>query len=317
MLEIFVVVVVVGVLFGKWWVSFQKSAGLTSRDVYKEIDNVPRAGGLIALVAASVGYSLAALTVEKAAVVLLVAFAVGLLGFVDDLRGVNEYLRVLGPLLIAFMLARVLDGVRLTIPAVGLFYGVTGWFSVLAIPIMSNAFNMLDPVNGFLPAANVVIALSLAAVAAFKGQYDAVYLLSIHAAASLALYIYNRYPAKTFNGNVGSYFLGASVSSIAVVYDLVAYLILAALPFVANGVLIIFSSGGVKSREKIERPTSLKNGVVYQNCSSQILSLVRITVVENPLSEYQIFKSLITQVVFTSIITVVTTAVFAYLKMPI
>jgi len=317
-LEVFSVVAAfaAGVLFGRWWVPYQKRRGITSRDIYKEVDGVPRAGGLIALVAAAVGYSIISASVWVAMPLFVVALAIGLLGLIDDLRGVSEYARVLFPVLLAFMLARAVD-VKLTIPAVGLFYGATGWLAVLAIPVMTNAFNMLDPVNGFLPAANVAVATSLAAVAAVRGQTEAVYLLSIHIAASLALYLYNRYPAKTFNGNVGSYFLGACLSTLAVIYDLVPYLILAGLPFVVNGALIIFSSGGIKSREKIARPTFLRDGVVYQDCSSPIISLVRVAVSDGPMGEYSIFKALFIAVLTSSALTAVFALFLRLLGLPI
>ncbi|MFN7106171.1 MAG: UDP-N-acetylglucosamine--dolichyl-phosphate N-acetylglucosaminephosphotransferase [Pyrobaculum sp.] len=308
---------VAGLAFGLWWIPFQKSRGITSRDIYKGVDGVPKAGGLVALVSATFGYALSSLYIEKAFLILLTALFIGVVGLVDDLRGLSEYLRVLAPLLAGFMLARSLGEITLTIPTVGLFYGATGWLAVLTIPVMTNAFNMLDPVNGFLPAANIAVALSLAVVAVLRGQVEALALLSIHAAASLALYFYNRYPAKSFNGNVGSYFLGGSLSTIAVAYDMASYLILAALPFVINGVLIIFSSGGIKGREKIQRPTYLKEGMVYQDCSSPIISLVRVTVAERPMSERQIFKALAIQVAISSSLTAAFAILLTYLKMPI
>ncbi|MGC9129977.1 MAG: UDP-N-acetylglucosamine--dolichyl-phosphate N-acetylglucosaminephosphotransferase [Pyrobaculum sp.] len=306
-----------GAAFGWWWVGFQKRRGITSRDVYKGVEGVPRAGGLTALVAAAVGYAAATPLSTKAAAVLLISLIVGLLGLLDDLRGVSEYVRVLVPVVLALALGRAVDVVRLTIPMVGLFYGATGWLAVLALPIMTNAFNMLDPVNGYLPAANVVIGLALLATAAVKGQAEASLLLAVHTAASAALYLYNRYPAKTFNGNVGSYFLGASISTIAVLYDLVAYLILAGLPFVVNGALIIFSSGGIKGREKIQRPTILEGGLVRQDCGSPILTLVRLAVAERPMSEYQIFKALTLITAATSGLTVLLVVALRLLSLPI
>ncbi|MEZ0319573.1 MAG: UDP-N-acetylglucosamine--dolichyl-phosphate N-acetylglucosaminephosphotransferase [Pyrobaculum sp.] len=306
-----------GLLFGRWWVPFQKERGITSRDVYKGVEGVPRAGGLVAVVSASVGYLFLSPAEHLAAAVLFSALVIGLLGLLDDLRGVSEYVRVLLPVVVAFVVARALDVVRLTLPFVGLFYGATGWLSVLAIPVVTNAFNMLDPVNGFLPMANVAIGASLATVAVLRGQLDAVYVLLVHVAASLALYAYNKYPAKTFNGNVGSYYLGASISTVAVVYDLVAYLVLAALPFIINGALIIFSSGGIKGREKIQRPTKLVGGVVYQDCDSPIVSLVRVVVSEKPLVEYQIYKALLALVAASSALTVALAAALRVVSLPL
>ncbi|MEM1663646.1 MAG: UDP-N-acetylglucosamine--dolichyl-phosphate N-acetylglucosaminephosphotransferase [Pyrobaculum sp.] len=316
-IEIVLITFFIGVALGLWWVPYQKKVGLTSRDIYKDLEAVPRAGGVIAMVAATVGFLLTAPHVPYASTVAVVALAIGLIGLVDDVRGVSEYVRVLFPVFLALVVVRAIEEVRLTIPVVGLFYGATGWLSALAIPVMTNAFNMLDPVNGFLPAANIIIGLTLIGVAAVKGTWDAVYLLAIHTAASAALFLYNKYPARTFNGNVGSYYLGASISTIAVIYDLVPYLILTALPFVINGVLIIFSSGGIKSREKIQRPTVLKNGVVYQVCDSPILSLVRVIVSERPMTEFELFKTLTSLVAVASILTIALAALLKTLGAPL
>jgi len=111
--------------------------------------------------------------------------------------------------------------------------------------------------------------------------------------------------------------LVASISTIAVLYDLVPYLILAGLPFVVNGALIIFSSGGIKGREKIERPTYLENGLVYQQCNSPIISLVRLTATDGPMNEYGIFKALTVLTATTSALTVATTAVIHIFSLPI
>lgn len=168
-IEIVLITFFIGVALGLWWVPYQKKVGLTSRDIYKDLEAVPRAGGVIAMVAATVGFLLTAPHVPYASAVAVVALAIGLIGLVDDVRGVSEYVRVLFPVFLALVVVRAIEEVRLTIPVVGLFYGATGWLSALAIPVMTNAFNMLDPVNGFLPAANIIIGLTLIGVAAVKG----------------------------------------------------------------------------------------------------------------------------------------------------
>jgi UDP-N-acetylglucosamine--dolichyl-phosphate N-acetylglucosaminephosphotransferase len=297
-----------GILFGMWWVPYQRARGITTRDVHKGIDAVPRSGGLVAVVAATAGYCVASAGVEGAIPVLVASLCAGLLGFIDDIRGVNEYVRVLVPTLVALVVARSAvkagGALMLTIPLAACFSGTAAWFAVLAIPIMANAFNMLDPVNGFLPAASAIAGCAVAAVAALRGQADAACLLLVHVAASAALYAFNRYPARALNGNAGSYFLGASLSAVAVFYDLVAYMVLAALPFVINGALIVFSSRGVRGREKIERPTLLAGGAVVQNCNSGVISLVRVLVADRPMGEYEIFKSLTALVALSSCLTV-------------
>lgn len=289
---------VVGVALGPIWLRYQRRKGIVSIDVYKGRRDVPKAGGLIAMAAGVVGLSLMALTDDVLWYVVAVVSAIGLIGLLDDLLDVNEMIRVAVPLIAAIGLYFAVK-LRMTLPFMGTFYS-PAWLAVLAIPVMTNAYNMLDPVNGFLPLSNAIIGASLALSALLRGNVEAAYAFSVHIAASLALFVYNRYPARAFNGNVGSYFLGADIATLAAIYDMVPQLVFASMPYIVNGILIIFSARGIRGRSKIARPTSLVNGMVQQNCDSNIISLIRLIVGDKPLGEYDIFKSLIYLTTITS-----------------
>ncbi|MBP1448688.1 MAG: UDP-N-acetylglucosamine--dolichyl-phosphate N-acetylglucosaminephosphotransferase [Thermoproteus sp.] len=295
----------VGASFGAWWIKYQKKIGLVSLDIYKNKPGVPKAGGLAALVAGSLGLALLALRANDAALAYgaLAAFAVGVVGLLDDLRDLSEGVRVAVPLATAIALYLAVK-LKMTLPFMGTFYS-PAWLAVLAIPITTNAYNMLDPVNGFLPLSNAIIGASLAASAYLRGDLNAANAFAVHVAASLSLYLYNKYPAKAFNGNVGSYFLGAEIATLAAIYDMVPQLIFASMPYVVNGILIIFSTKGIKGRGKISRPTSLVGGKVHQNCDSETLSLVRLLVADGALDEYGIFKDLTLLTLITSLLSVI------------
>ncbi|MFB6490028.1 MAG: UDP-N-acetylglucosamine--dolichyl-phosphate N-acetylglucosaminephosphotransferase [Thermoproteus sp. AZ2] len=293
---------IAGASLGPWWLGYQKRKGVVSLDVYKGRPNVPKAGGLIALVAGLVGLSALSTADLKLALAIPVIFVIGLVGLLDDLFDLNEYVRVAVPLLAAVALY-FLVRLKMTLPFMGTFYS-PAWLAVLAIPVVTNAYNMLDPVNGFLPLSNALIGASLAISAYLRGEITAAYAFGVHVAASLALYLYNRYPAKAFNGNVGSYFLGAEASVLAAVYNMVPQLVFASMPYIVNGILIVFSARGIKGRGKIDRPTYLSEGRVNQNCDSSVLSLVRLLVADGPLDEYSIFKGLTILTLITSALSI-------------
>lgn len=292
-----------GVALGPPWLAYLKRKGVVSVDVYKGRRDVPRAGGLIAMAAGVFGLLLLSLSDNKLWYVVAVVLLIGLVGLLDDIIDVNEAVRVIVPLLAAVGLYFAVK-LHMTLPLMGTFYSPS-WLAVLAIPVMTNAYNMLDPVNGFLPLSNAIIAASLTIGALIRGNVEAAYAFSVHIAASMALFLYNRYPAKAFNGNVGSYFLGAEIATLAAVYDMVAQLVFASMPYIVNGILIVFSAGGIRGRNRITRPTVLVNGKVRQNCGSNVVSLVRLLVGDKPMGEYEIFKALVYLTAITSALAVI------------
>ncbi|MEZ0248789.1 MAG: UDP-N-acetylglucosamine--dolichyl-phosphate N-acetylglucosaminephosphotransferase [Thermoproteus sp.] len=294
---------VAGAALGPLWLDYQKRRGLVSIDVYKNRSGVPKAGGLIAMISGLAGLVALSFFDMRLIYVAALAAAVGLVGLLDDVYDVSEAIRVAVPLVAAVFLYLTVK-LRMTLPFMGTFYSPS-WLAVLSIPIMTNAYNMLDPVNGFLPLSNAIIGASLSISAFLKGDLTASYAFAVHVAASLALFLYNRYPAKAFNGNVGSYFLGAEIATLAAVYDMVPQLVFASMPYIVNGILIVFSARGIKGRSKIARPTILVNGKVQQNCDSNIISLVRLLVGDGPMGEYDIFKGLTYLTVITSILSIV------------
>ncbi len=265
--------------------------GLVSRDVYKGREGVPRIGGVVALASLLAGYTVLFLEDQRAAPLLMSVLAIGAVSIMDDIRSVSAGLRVAASLVPMLVVAAYV-GPTLTIPVLGTFSDVVGAAIFLAVPITINAFNMLDVVNGFLPLSNAVMSAALLAVAALQGKADALPPLAVHMAASLALFTVNRYPAKMFNGNVGSHVLGASLAAIAALNDLAFYLVIAAMPYMVNGILIIYSARGIKQRDVLQRPTRILGGRVAQNCDSNVLTLVRVIVSDGPLDEYGIFRAL-------------------------
>ncbi len=66
------------------------------------------------------------------------------------------------------------------------------------------------------------------------------------------------------------------------------FVLMAALPYIINGILIIFSSRGIKGRDKLSRPTKVINGLVYPNENSRggVLTLVKSIVMDGPRDEW-------------------------------
>lgn len=269
------------------------------KDVFKPYEAyVPKVGGLAVIVSSmTILVALSALgplTTHLMALVATIAF-VGLVGLVDDLWGLHPMVRVLATLLpsIAIVLLGLVKSIY--IPPIGNVrepYVVT-FAALLSIPVMANAVNMLDVVNGVVPSSVAMISLTLALVSYLIGKHDAIYPALLLALMSLGLYLFNRYPAKVLNGNSGSYALGAGLGALALLYDLGLPALIASLPYILNGMFIVFSSRGIKGRDRLVRPTLIINGQVHPSISKGApLTLVRFIVLDRPGDERFIISSI-------------------------
>lgn len=98
----------------------------------------------------------------------------------------------------------------LTISGVGIF------FTALAIAALSNAFNIIDGLNGLSIGTALMIALTIAILASLQSD-DVVLLLSVCLASTLTgIFLFNFPLGKIFIGDGGAYLMGAMIASLAV-----------------------------------------------------------------------------------------------------
>jgi len=135
-----------------------------------------------------------------------------LLGVRDDLSSLQANHKLIVQLFAACLVVFLMD---IKIQGLNGLFGVTtfGWyfdeiFTILVIAIMTNAFNLIDGIDGLAGSIGLVISLVFCFLFTYSGyQFDAVVSLGISGAA-LAFLIYNWYPSKVFMGDTGSMMLG-------------------------------------------------------------------------------------------------------------
>lgn len=135
-----------------------------------------------------------------------------LLGFLDDVKTLSAYQRLLPQLAIAVWLLLSLTN-YLEIPFEVKFIPIESQalsfvFGVLFVCWMVNLFNFMDGLDGFLGGQSFLVGLAGYALCVYQGQESlAVLYLSISAIVLPFLY-FNWRPAKVFMGDSGAYFLG-------------------------------------------------------------------------------------------------------------
>ncbi|MEO7555928.1 MAG: MraY family glycosyltransferase [Acidimicrobiales bacterium] len=142
-------------------------------------------------------------------VLLLAALAVGVLGLADDIRPLHPVLR----LVVEGLAATAAFSVDARVHLIG---GPGDYIvTVLAIVFVTNAFNLLDNVDGALGAVVTIIAVALTVAALLEHQVLVGALAAVVAGACLGFLVHNWHPASIFMGDAGSLFLGFLLAAIA------------------------------------------------------------------------------------------------------
>lgn len=178
---------------------------------------VPRLGG----VAMSLAFSVVATSVlvlfgtpEDALLalgVLLPALGAAILGFVDDVKHLNPYLRlgVQGALATSLWFA----GTRVEISSEPLLNLL---ITVLWVMVVVNGINLLDNSDG-LAGSTVLLAASGAGVIAILSGQELVSVMAFALAGTALGFLWkNWFPARVYMGDAGSYFLGFMLAALVV-----------------------------------------------------------------------------------------------------
>jgi UDP-GlcNAc:undecaprenyl-phosphate/decaprenyl-phosphate GlcNAc-1-phosphate transferase len=143
-------------------------------------------------------------------ILLLLTLALALLGFIDDLKGLGPKPKLLVEVLVAA--CTVSSGI---ISPISSNFAVNCVLTVLWIVIISNAFNIIDNMDGL---AGGVAIIGLAGIVTLSGPNSPIGMLSILLMASVGgFFLFNFNPAKIFMGDLGSLPIGFFLASASVV----------------------------------------------------------------------------------------------------
>ena len=169
----------------------------------------PYLGG-VAICVAAVGSSVVLPEWRREALaVLAAACLVSVAGLIDDLRGLRAATRLAIEIPAASL--AVAAGARAEL------FGNRADFviSVAFLVVVTNAFNLLDNMDGAAGAIGTTIAIALATTALIEHQILVGGLAVVVAATCLGFLVYNWNPAVIFMGDAGSLFLGFLLAVIA------------------------------------------------------------------------------------------------------
>ncbi len=167
----------------------------------------PRLGGVAIIFGVWIGVAL--LRPEGAWALLTCATLIWAVGLADDLGNLHFGTKAAAQALVASglllfhppqILSEAPEALKVAAFAVGVFW----------IVALSNAFNFMDGIDGFIGGVALVNALFLAPLAAEAGAF-----LPALAGATAGFLVWNMSPASIFLGDSGAYFLGFSLAAVA------------------------------------------------------------------------------------------------------
>jgi UDP-GlcNAc:undecaprenyl-phosphate GlcNAc-1-phosphate transferase len=231
---------------------------------------LPRLGGVAIFLSFCCGMSLAALwawhsnrfhatfSLKTMLTILVPATLIFLLGVYDDIRGVGPYFKFSVQGVAATML--FMGGLRIVnIPVV--FGDVklpwfVGWaFTVIWVLAITNAFNLIDGLDGLAAGSALFSTLVAFVVALLNGPSLVTVMTIAMAGAILGFLRYNFNPATIFLGDSGSLFIGFVLSALALEGAQKAPTIVAvAIPVVSFGLPILETALSIVRRLISGRP---------------------------------------------------------------
>ena len=190
---------------------------------------IPRIGGVaiflafaltLAAVVLAFGSRVLELGNDRLLVVLAGAAGIHLIGLYDDLRPMRARWKFVAQILVTIAIWAA--GVRvelLTLPfagSVSLGTGLGLLFTVAWFVGITNAFNLIDGLDGLAAGAALFALTTMFFVASIYGQTGAAIVTLAVAGATLGFLFYNFHPASIFLGDSGSLFLGFMLAGIGV-----------------------------------------------------------------------------------------------------
>jgi UDP-N-acetylglucosamine--dolichyl-phosphate N-acetylglucosaminephosphotransferase len=209
----------------------------------------------------------------------------GFMGMLDDWIDLKWRYKAFMPLIAALPLMYYAiansETVRtaISLPIIGMVdFGIYYYFLIipLIVMIVTNAVNMLGGLNGLETVCPAILMIGLLAIAPESAQ-----LLMAGPLIFWLILAYFNVRGKLFVGNTGSFAIGLTVASFALVTDLKSSLVISILPYIFNSSFILLSVFFVRK----------KANVVFDGkrlVSEHKRSLVTLITYRRPLTERQV-----------------------------
>jgi len=295
-------------------IKFLEKRNYTVKDMNKKGDvMIARPGGISIIVGiiASEIILYAFLQMNEILAVMITTFLAFAIGYVDDRKVMGGWFKPVALAIAAtpIIFLGVYDS-DLAFPLFGevhipILYLVIIIFMII---ITGNTINSIDVLNGVASGFMIISSFSLS-IALFILQNYEIAIISLPLGfVSLAFYKYHKIPSKIFPGDSGALAWGAMYGAIAIVGQVEVIAAIALLPAIINSFLFLSSTKKIVEHREIKiPPVELTEDFKLKSSSNKKapLSLVRLIVSGQPLSEQQVGLVIFKLGIFSGILAVI------------
>ena len=248
-----------------------KESNYLARDMYKKVKIfIPTNAGIIVLFTSFLAISITPLfsrlflriidldivstdfSIESISLLLVVSIF-SIYGLVDDLVDIGRIPKFVLPLFFSYPLIAVVSPNELWIPFSGHFdlNQNFGWwityndlFRVFVIPIyimvVANLVNMHSGYNGLQSGLSIILLLTITVKTYLDGNFSLIFPIGAFLGGMIAFWRFNRFPARVFEGNIGSLLFGSLIGCVIVIQEYWWFGFFILLPHTFNFILWIY-----------------------------------------------------------------------------
>lgn len=212
---------VLSFVFALYWTPPMRKAalqlGIVDRPdgkLKKHDDAVPYLGGLAVFLAflSAVGVFTKFETFEQETLGLLLSGSIALIvGLIDDFGALTPLQKTLGLMMAALVLIK--SGIYIKLTFLPWYIAIP--LTVLWVLAVTNAFNIIDIMDGLASGVATIAALAIAAANLMAGREPQALLAVVLAGSAFGFLRHNFHPAKIFLGDSGSMFMGFMLAALS------------------------------------------------------------------------------------------------------
>jgi UDP-N-acetylmuramyl pentapeptide phosphotransferase/UDP-N-acetylglucosamine-1-phosphate transferase len=144
------------------------------------------------------------------------------IGIKDDIISLTPSKKFIAQIIAAIITVYLADIRLYSLHGIMGIYVMPGWFSILFSIVgcifITNAFNLIDGIDGLAGTIGALCAFTLGVCLAVQGNYSAAYVAFALVGSLIGFLRYNIAPAKIFMGDSGSLFIGFTIAVLSIIF---------------------------------------------------------------------------------------------------
>ncbi len=289
-------------------IKFMKKKGYVGIDIHKNTKpEVAESGGLSILIGFTVSSIFLILffptLVKDILIFLLTVILAGAIGFIDDRIKLRSRYKILFSLLSGgiFFLANLIGFIDISSPSIPFLDKtrltiIYPFIIPIIIAVFTNSVNMLEGYNGEGSGTCLIAVCFLLIGGILLNSTKAVIFAVPVIAVLIPFFIYNKFPAKIFPGDIGTLSMGAMIACIILFGSLEVAAFCALLIHILNSFYVIYSARGfIESGDIRENKVDIilleNDQIKASDQKDAVLTLPRLILAKGPLTEPELVKN--------------------------